>query len=83
MRTRGCHAMSDFPPGSDEDEDVPIDDAVDFDVRLRQAAIHEAHVKRKEELRTLIILSREIAASLQSFRDGLQWVDERTRKPLP
>jgi hypothetical protein len=71
--------MSDFPPGSDEDEDVPIDDAVDFDVRLRQAAI-----RRCREGRRLMSIERDkMTASLQSFRDGLHWVDERTRKPLP
>jgi hypothetical protein len=71
--------MSDFPPGSDEAEEQPIDDAVDFDVRIRQAAI-----RRCREGRRLMAIERDkMTASLQSFRDGLHWVDERTRKPLP
>ena len=74
--------MRDFPPGAENEDDVPIDDAVDFDVTQRQRAIHEAHEKRKEEIRLMSVLSKEIMASLQSCRDSFQWVDERTRKPL-
>ena len=74
--------MDDFPPGTDEQPEDPMDDAVDFAVTIRQRAIREQHAKRKDELRALTTLSREITASLQSCRDGLKWVDERTRKPL-
>lgn len=74
--------MDDFPPGTDEQPDDPMDDAVDFDVRLRQRAIREQNKRREAELRALTTLSREITASLQSCRNSLRWVDERTRKPL-
>ena len=74
--------MDDFPPGTDEQPEDPMDDAVDFDVTIRQRAIREAHAKRKDEIRVLTTLSREITASLQSCRDSLKWVDERTRRPL-
>ena len=66
--------MSDFPPGTEPDDDPPIDDAVDFDVTGRQQAIR---MRRQVE-----VVWDEITASLQSCRDGFQWVDERTRKPL-
>ena len=61
----------------DEDEG-PLDDSADFDVRYRQAAIR----KRKENKRSIQGTANAIERNLQSARDNLKWVDEKTRRPL-
>lgn len=66
-----------IPSGCDEDG-VPIDDAVDFALGIRQERIR----KRNEGKRMMEQAKNQINRDYQQYRDQMKWVDERTRKPL-
>ena len=66
----------------DEAQDAdPIDDAVVFDVRLRQERLRQsgqAHTRRQMQRVWAAIL-----AGWQRDRDRMKWTDERTGRPIP
>ena len=60
------------------DDETPLDDSCDFDLRFRQLQIR----KDAEMKRIMGVLAGQINASLQSTRNTMRFVDEKTRRPL-
>jgi hypothetical protein len=59
-------------PKKDDDDDTPIDDAVDFDVKRRQHCIRQGRAVRLSMLSTAEAIQR----SLQSYRDTMRFTDD-------